>query len=111
LLAAGLVLVYTMVRQPVLLLLLGPAASFFSTGYFSSLGSATAELYPAAVRATAQGLIYNVGRIVSAAAPSLVGGVAHAHGFPAALSIASAAFAVAGLLWLAIPDTSGRALR
>jgi hypothetical protein len=40
----------------------------------------TAELYPTAVRATAQGFTYNLGRIASGYAPRLVGSVAQTRG-------------------------------
>ena len=58
----------------------------------------------------AQGFTYNVGRIASAAAPWLVGGLAETRGFPLALSTTAAAFVLAALLWLFIPETKGRAL-
>jgi hypothetical protein len=89
---------------------LGPAASFFATGHFSGFGTVTAELYPTNVRATAQALTYNAGRIASAYAPRLVGAVAQTHGYPAALSMAAAAFAIAALFWIVIPETKGRTL-
>ena len=106
LLAAGFVLVYTSTRNPWALLALGPVTSFFATGHFSGFGAVTAELYPTGVRATAQGFTYNIGRIVSAAAPAVAGSVAKAHGYAAALSIAAAAFVLAAMLWAFIPETS-----
>jgi MFS family permease len=107
LLAAGLVWVYTSVHSAWALLALGPLTSFFATGHFSGFGLVTAELYPTAVRATAQGFTYNLGRIASAYAPRLVGSVAETRGYPAALSIAAAAFLLASLCWIVIPETKG----
>jgi len=103
--AAVLVWAYTSVHAVWALLALGPAASFFATGHFSGFGTVTAELYPTEVRATAQALTYNVGRIASAYAPRLVGSVAETHGYPAALSITAAAFLLATMCWLVIPET------
>jgi MFS family permease len=108
--AAVLMLVYVSVRVPLVLLLLGPFVAFFATGYFSGFGAVTAELYPTAIRATAQGLTYNIGRVASAVAPFAVGTLAQTHGFGAALSICSAAFLLAALFWLWIPETRGTAL-
>jgi MFS family permease len=108
--AAALILIYVSVRSPLVLLLLGPCVAFFATGYFSGFGAVTAEIYPTAIRATAQGLTYNTGRIVSAAAPFAVGTLAQTHGFGAALSICSAAFVLAAVFWIWIPETRGRAL-
>jgi MFS family permease len=108
--AAALILLYVSIRTPWPLLLLGPFVAFFATGYYSGFGAVTAEIYPTAVRATAQGLTYNAGRIASAAAPFAVGTLAQTHGFGAALSICSAAFLAAALCWRWIPETRGRAL-
>ena len=106
LMAAVLVFIYTSVRVPLILLVLGPVTAFFATGYFSGFGAVSAELYPTAVRARAQGLTYNIGRIASAAAPWVVGGLASRHGYGVALSIAAAAFVAAALCWYWIPETN-----
>jgi MFS family permease len=111
LIAAVFVMVYTSTKNSWALLALGPVTSFFATGYFSGFGAVTAELYPTAVRATAQGFTYNIGRIASAAAPAIAGSVAKSSGYPAALSLAAAAFVVAAMLWVFIPETKGRALQ
>jgi MFS family permease len=108
--AAVLMFGYGWSREPLILLLLGPFVAFFATGYFSGLGAVTAEIYATDVRATAQGLIYNIGRIASAAAPFTVGSLAQSHGFGAAISIAAVAFLFAAFAWIWIPETKGRAL-
>jgi MFS family permease len=108
--AAALILLYTSVRVPIALLLLGPLVAFFATGFFSGFGAVTAEIYPTAIRATAQGFTYNVGRIASAFAPFLLGSLAQTHGFQAALSLTAAAFLLAAATWIWIPETRGRAL-
>jgi MFS family permease len=108
--AAALMGLYAWVRQPVWLLLLGPFVAFFGTGYFSGFGAVTAEIYPTAIRATAQGLTYNAGRIVSAVAPFAVGSIADARGFGAAFGLAAVSFALAATTWVWIPETRGRAL-
>jgi MFS family permease len=108
--AAVLLGVYVSIRQPVLLLALGPLVAFAATGYFSGFGAVTAEIYPTAIRATAQGFTYNIGRLASAAAPYLVGTLADTRGFGTALLICSAAFVVAAVFWIWIPETRGRTL-
>lgn len=111
LLAAALLLfLYISVRAPMMLLVLGPFVAFFATGYFSGFGAVTAEIFPTAIRGTAQGFTYNMGRIVSAAAPFTVGTLAQTHGFGTALSISSLAFLAAAVTWIWIPETRGRAL-
>jgi MFS family permease len=108
--AAAFMLLYSQTRQPLVLLGLGPFVAFFGTGYFTGFGALTAEIYPTAVRATAQGITYNAGRIVSAAAPFAVGSLAQTKGFSASFMVIAAAFFVAAALWTGIPETSGRAL-
>jgi MFS family permease len=108
--AAAFVLAYGSTRDPRLLLALGPIVAFFGTGYFSGFGAVTAEIYPTAIRATAQGFTYNIGRVASAAAPFVVGSLAQTRGFGTAFLTASVAFALAACCWIGIPETRGRAL-
>ena len=108
--AAVLILVYISVSSPLILLLLGPLVAFFATGYFSGFGAVTAEVYPTEIRASAQGFTYNMGRVTSALAPFAVGSLAQNNGFQAALSLTSAAFLLAAVTWIWIPETRGRAL-
>jgi MFS family permease len=108
--AAFLLLIYVSVRAPMMLLALGPFVAFCATGYFSGFGAVTAEIFPTMIRGTAQGFTYNVGRIVSAAAPFAVGTLAQTQGFGTALSISSLAFLAAAVTWIWIPETRGRAL-
>jgi MFS family permease len=108
--AAFFIFLYSKTRQPLALLLLGPFVAYFGTGHFSGFGALTAELYPTAVRATAQGITYNSGRIVSAAAPLIVGSLAQTRGFGFAFSLIALSFLAAALLWIWIPETGGREL-
>jgi MFS family permease len=109
--AAVLLPLYGVLRTPVALLLLGPFVAFFGTGYFSGLGAVVAELYPTTVRATAAGFCYNVGRIASAAAPYSIGRVADTHGFGVAFTITGAAFLLAAVMWIWIPETRNAELQ
>lgn len=109
--AAMLLPLYGILRQPTVLLALGPFVAFFGTGYFSGLGAMVAELYPTTVRATAAGFCYNIGRIASAAAPYIVGSVAGTRGFGVAFSIVGAAFLLAAVMWIWIPETRNAELR
>lgn len=108
--AALLIAIYVSMRVPLVLLVLGPFVAFFATGYFSGFGAVTAEIYPTAIRATAQGFTYNIGRVASAVAPFAVGSLAQTRGFGTALLLCSAAFVVAAFFWLWIPETKGREL-
>jgi MFS family permease len=108
--AAVLLFIYASIRVPAVLFALGPFVAFFGTGYFSGFGAVSAEIYPTSIRATAQGFTYNIGRVVSAAAPWTVGSLAQTQGFALALSISSVAFLLAAITWIWIPETKGREL-
>ncbi|HKB11675.1 MAG TPA: MFS transporter [Vicinamibacterales bacterium] len=108
--AAILLPTYGLLRVPAILLVLGPLVAFFGTGYFSGLGALVAELYPTSVRATAAGFCYNFGRIASAAAPYTVGRLAATSGFGLAFTVAGAAFLLAAVTWIWIPETRNREL-
>jgi MFS family permease len=110
LLASVLLPLYGLVAGPVLLLALGPVVAFFGTGYFSGFGAVTAEIFPTAIRATAQGVTYNIGRGLSALAPITVGALSAEYGLGAAFSLTSGAFVLAAVLWIWIPETRGRRL-
>jgi len=107
-LAAALVWAYGSTREPMFLLALGPCVAFFGTGYFSGFGAVASELFPTAIRATALGVTYNSGRLLSAAAPFVIGTLAQQQGFGMAFTITAVAFLVAAMLWLGIPETRGR---
>jgi MFS family permease len=111
LLAAGVLLpLYGFLRSPPILLLLGPFVAFFGGGNFAGFGAVVAELYPTSIRATAAGVCYNTGRIASAAAPFVVGSLANTRGFGVAFSVAGAAFLLAAVTWIWIPETRNREL-
>jgi len=101
---------YGSMKNPTILLLLGPFVAFFGTGFFSGFGAVTAEIYPTAIRASAQGFTYNIGRIASAAAPFTVGKLATSMGFQVAFAVAGAAYLLGAIAWAGIPETRGREL-
>jgi MFS family permease len=110
LIAAALVPVYGSAKSQFWLLLLGPVVAFFGTGFFSGYAAIVSEIFPGEIRATAMGLSYNVGRGLSAVAPFAVGALALHYGIGPAFLLQAAAFFVAALLALMLPETLGRAL-
>ena len=111
--AALLVPIYgQMARSPITLMVLGPVLGYFGHGYFSMFGSFIAELFPTAIRATAQGTSYNIGRMAGAVAPFTIGAIATLPGIGIglALGVTSAFFLLAAVLIFTLPDRSGQAL-
>jgi MFS family permease len=110
-LAAVIVSVYgQMADQPFVLLALGPALGFFGHGYFSLFGAMLSELFPTRVRATAQGLTYNVGRGLGSLAPYVIGSLATRQGIGRSLGLTSAFFLAGAVLILLVPETRGKQL-
>jgi MFS family permease len=97
-------------RHRTALMLTGPLIGFFGHGYFSVFGAMLAELFPAAIRATAQGLCYNIGRAASALAPFTIGALADRFGIGSALAFTSVFFAAGGALIFLLPETRGEQL-
>lgn len=108
--AAALVPLYGAAKSPFWLLVLGPLVAFFGTGFFSGYAAIASEIFPGEIRAAAMGLSYNIGRGLSAFAPFAVGALAVHYGIGPAFLLQAAAFLVAALLALALPETVGRAL-
>jgi len=110
-LAASLLLpLYGYMRNPLILLALGPCIAFFGTGHYSGFGPLTAEIYPTAIRATAQGFTYNAGRLASAAAPLVIGSLAASRGFGPAFTVAGAAFFLAAIALYWVPESRNEEL-
>lgn len=97
-------------RTPGMLMLLGPLVGFLGHGYFSVFGAMLAELFPAAVRGTAQGACFNIGRLASAAAPWLIGALAEKRGIGAALGATAVGYVVGAIAIACLPETRGREL-
>jgi MFS family permease len=110
LVAAILVPLYGIIRNPALLLLLGPPLAFFGTGFFSGYAAIASEIFPGEIRAAAMGLSYNLGRGLSAVAPFAVGAIASRFGFLPGFFLLAAAFLAAASLALLLPETRGRQL-
>jgi MFS family permease len=108
LMAALLVWYYGFARDPWVLLVLGPFVAFFGTGFFSGFGAVASEIFPTSIRATALGVTYNSGRLLSAIAPYVVGTTVQSRGYGAAFTYTAIAYMIAAVLWLGIPETKGR---
>jgi MFS family permease len=89
---------------------LSPLLGFVGHGAFSLFGALLAELFPTAVRATGQGLTYNVGRAFGAVGPFTIGALATHVGLGSALALTSASFAAGAVLIFFLPDTTGQRL-
>jgi MFS family permease len=92
------------------LMVLGPLLGFLGHGYFSVFGALLAELFPTELRATAQGLSFNLGRAIGALAPLTIGMLAKTRGVGPALALTAMLFLAGALVALLLPETRGKSL-
>lgn len=108
--SAVLVYIYGNTRDASTLMLLGPFVGFFGSGYFSAFGAFISELFPTRARGAGVGFTYNVGRMVSALAPTVVGYFATTHGVGSALTLTAVTFLLGAAAIFLLPETKGTAL-
>lgn len=88
----------------------GCALSFFNLGAWGALYAVTPEVYPTALRGSGAGSAAAFGRIASILAPLSVPWLLGAGGHGLVFGVFGAAFVVAALAALALPEWRGRAL-
>jgi len=85
--AVVMVFVYAHLVSPFALLVGGAAMGVFVNGMIGGYGALISELYPTAARATAQNVLFNIGRAVGGFGPLAVGALAARYSFGAALAM------------------------
>lgn len=109
--AAIMVVVYSRLTDPIYLLVAGAVMGFFVNGMLGGYGALISELFPTAARATAQNVLFNVGRAVGGFGPVVVGAIASLYSFELAIALLAALYVLDILaLWLLIPERRGVAL-
>jgi len=109
--AAIMVIVYSQLTDPFALLIAGAVMGFFVNGMLGGYGALISELYPTAARATAQNVLFNIGRAVGGFGPVVVGLIAVSYGFQAAIAMLAALYLIDILaMWLLIPERRGAQL-
>jgi MFS family permease len=109
--AAIMVVLYSRLTDPMQLLVAGAVMGFFVNGMLGGYGALISELFPTAARATAQNVLFNVGRAVGGFGPVVVGAVASLYSFELAIAMLAALYLIDILaLWLLIPERRGAAL-
>ncbi len=84
---------------------------FFVNGMLGGYGALMSELYPTEARATAQNVLFNIGRAVGGFGPLVIGAVAGTLGFATAIALLALIYLldIVALLLL-IPERRGAAL-
>ncbi|HTH60090.1 MAG TPA: MFS transporter [Paraburkholderia sp.] len=109
--AVVMVSVYAQLTTPFALLIGGAAMGVFVNGMIGGYGALISELYPTAARATAQNVLFNIGRAVGGFGPLAVGALAARFSFGAALAMLASIYVLDILATLLlIPERRGAEL-
>ena len=88
-----------------------PIMGFFASGVTTGFAIYFPELFPTAIRATAQGFCYNFARFFSAAGPLLAGVLTSAHGsFAPAIATIGSVYLIGLVILIFARETHGQAL-
>jgi benzoate transport len=105
------VFVYAHLTTPLALLLGGAVMGIFVNGMLGGYGALISELYPTEARATAQNVLFNIGRGVGGFGPVVVGALVQRYSFSAALGLLAAIYLIDIVATLVlIPERRGAAL-
>ncbi|EUC21048.1 MFS transporter [Paraburkholderia hospita] len=85
--AVVMVFVYSQLSTPFALLIGGAVMGMFVNGMIGGYGALISELYPTDARATAQNVLFNIGRAVGGFGPVAVGALAARFSFATALGV------------------------
>jgi MFS family permease len=109
--AVVMVFVYSNLTSPGALLIGGAVMGVFVNGMIGGYGALISELYPTEARATAQNVLFNIGRAVGGLGPVVVGALAQHYSFAIALALLASIYLldIAATLFL-IPERRGAEL-
>ena len=82
----------------------------FANGMLGGYGALIAELYPTEVRATAQNVLFNIGRGLGGFAPVVIAAVAATHGVSFALALLPIISLVQFAAMFVLPERRGAEL-
>ena len=109
--AVAMVFVYSSLTSPAALLIGGAVMGVFVNGMLGGYGALISEIYPTEARATAQNVLFNIGRAVGGLGPVAVGALAARYSFAVALAFLASIYLldVVATLFL-IPEKRGAEL-
>ncbi|MEC5318645.1 MFS transporter [Brenneria populi subsp. brevivirga] len=105
------VLVYSQLSDPVTMLWAGALLGMFVNGMMGGYGALMSEAYPTEARATAQNVLFNIGRAVGGFGPVVIGAAASWYSFQAAIALLAAIYILDILATLfLVPELKGKKL-
>lgn len=109
--ALVMVIVYALISQPTVMLVAGAFLGMFVNGMLGGYGALMSEAYPTQARATAQNVLFNIGRAVGSFGPLVIGALTSLYSFQIALALLAVIYIIDILATLfLIPEFKGKAL-
>lgn len=109
--AALMVLAYSQLTDPYTLLIGGAIMGMFVNGMMGGYGALISEVYPTEARATAQNVLFNIGRGIGGLGPLAVGMIVAQYSFQVAIAMLASLYVLDILATLfLIPEKMGKPL-
>src|SRR5579863_6090924 len=109
--AVVMVVAYAHLSTPAAMLWAGALMGVFVNGMVGGYGALMSESYPTAARATAQNVLWNLGRAVGGFGPVVVGALASRYSFPFAIALLAGLYVLDMIATLfLIPELKGAEL-
>ena len=109
--AIAMVLTYSQLSDPVTMLWAGAVLGMFVNGMLGGYGALMSEAFPTEARATAQNVLFNIGRGIGGFGPVVVGALAAVYSFQIAIALLAAIYLLdmVATVFL-IPELKGKEL-
>jgi MFS family permease len=109
--AIVMVLVYAQLSDPTTMLWAGALMGMFVNGMLGGYGALMSEAYPTEARATAQNVLFNIGRAIGGFGPVVVGTLAAQYSFQVAIALLASIYVLDILATVfLIPELKGAEL-
>lgn len=106
------IVAYSQLTDPTIMLIAGAFLGMFVNGMMGGYGALMAEAYPTEARATAQNVLFNLGRAVGGFGPVVVGAIVSAYSFSLAIAFLAIIYVIdmVATIFL-VPELKGKALQ
>ena len=105
------IITYSQLTDPTAMLVAGAFLGMFVNGMMGGYGAVMAEAYPTEARATAQNVLFNLGRAVGGFGPVVVGAIVSAYSFSIAIAFLAVIYVIdmVATVFL-VPELKGKEL-
>jgi len=105
------IITYSQLTDPIAMLVAGAFLGMFVNGMMGGYGALMAEAYPTEARATAQNVLFNLGRAVGGFGPVVVGAIVSAYSFSIAIAFLAVIYVIdmVATVFL-VPELKGKEL-